>query len=67
MNCTICHRPAPDDPDQMIDGGWIPDYYCGQSHMPGPVCPECCEKYLRFGKDGEWETIAPPADGYRWN
>ena len=42
--------------------GWIPSYYCGRQQMEGPVCPECCKKHLRIGKDGEWETIAPPAD-----
>lgn len=67
MNCTLCKRPAPQDRDEMIDAGWIPYYYEGQREMPGPVCPECCGKHLRFGKDGEWETIAPPADAYRWN
>ena len=61
MNCSICKRPAP-DPDTMIDEGWIPSYYHGQREQPGPVCPECCQKYLQFGKDGEWESSA-----YRWN
>ena len=67
MNCAICNRPAPADTEVMIDEGWIPSYYSGQHEMPGPVCPECCKQYLRIGKDGEWETIAPPADAHRWN
>ena len=67
MNCALCNRPAPDDRDEMIDADWIPYYYSGQCEMPGPVCPECREAKLRLDKGGEWETIAPPADAYRWN
>ena len=67
MNCALCNRPAPPEMDAMIDEGWIPSYYSGQQQMPGPVCPECCKKHLRIGKDGEWETVAPPADAHRWN
>ena len=67
MNCTLCDRPAPGDVEAMIDAGWIPSYYSGQQQMPGPVCPECCKKHLRIGKDGEWETVAAPADAHRWN
>ena len=67
MNCALCNRAAPYDPDAMIDEGWIPSYYSGQQQMPGPVCPECCKEQLRIGKDGEWETVAPPPDAYRWN
>jgi hypothetical protein len=67
MNCALCNRPAPPEPDVTILDGWIPSYYSGQREMPGPVCPECCRRHLRIGNDGEWETIAPPADAYRWN
>jgi hypothetical protein len=67
MKCTLCDRPAPDDHDAMIDAVWIPSYYSGQHHTLGPVSPECCKKYLRIGKDGEWEAIAAPADAHRWN
>jgi hypothetical protein len=51
----------------MIDSGWIPAFYRGRDEEDGPVCPACCQKYLRLGKDGEWETILPPADAHRWN
>ena len=34
MNCTICDRPAPDNPDEMIATGWIPYYYSGPREMP---------------------------------
>jgi hypothetical protein len=51
----------------MIDEGWIPSYYSGQEEKAGPVCPDCCKNHLRLGKDEEWETVAPPADAYRWN
>ena len=67
MNCRICDRPAPGDIEAMIEAGWIPSYYSGQNQMPGPVCPECCKDHLRIGKDGDWETVAPPADAHRWN
>ena len=67
MNCKLCHRPAPDDIETMIDAGWIPSYFSGQQQMPGPVCPECCRKHLHIGKDGERETVAAPADAHRWN
>lgn len=67
MNCKLCNQPAPDDRDTMIDAGWIPYYYSGQREMPGPVCPECRDGQLHLGKDGEWETNAPPVDAYRWN
>ena len=67
MNCAICDRAAPPDIEVTIDAGWIPSYFCGQQQMLGPVCPECCKQHLRLGKDGEWETVAPPADAYRWN
>ena len=62
MNCSLCKRPAPEDHEEMIDAGWIPNYYAGQREMPGPVCPECRDKHLRLGKDGEWETIAAPPE-----
>lgn len=67
MNCSLCNRPAPGNVETMIDAGWIPSYFSGQQQMPGPVCPDCCKKHLRIGKDGEWETVAAPADAYRWN
>jgi hypothetical protein len=66
MKCAFCGRTA-QDIAAAIEKGWIPNYYRGQSEMPGPVCPECCKKHLRLGKDGEWETIAPPPDAHLWN
>ena len=67
MNCALCDRVAPPNVEEVIDEGWIPSYYSGQQQMPGPVCPECCQKHLRIGQDSEWETVAPPPDAYRWN
>ena len=67
MNCALCDRVAPPNVEEVIDEGWIPSYYSGQQQMPGPVCPECCQKHLRVGQDGEWETVARPPDAYRWN
>jgi hypothetical protein len=67
MKCALCQRDSPPDIESTIDAGWIPSYYSGQTEMPGPVCPECCKEHLQFGKDGEWETVAPPPDAYRWN
>jgi hypothetical protein len=46
MNCTLCNQPAPKNVETMIDEDWIPSYFSGQQHMPGPVCPECCQKYF---------------------
>ena len=67
MTCALCNRAAPAEMETTIEEGWIPSYYSGQREMPGPVCPECCKKHLRIGKNGEWETVAPPQDAYRWN
>ena len=67
MNCALCNRAAPADMETTIEEGWIPSYNSGQREMLGPVCPECCKKRLRIGKDGELETVAPPQDAYRWN
>ena len=67
MNCSLCNRPAPLDIEAMIGAGWIPSYFCSREQMEGPVCLECCQKHFRIGKDGEWETILPPADVHRWN
>jgi hypothetical protein len=58
MNCALCNRPAPEDRDEMIDAGWIPYFYVGQTELQGPVCPTCCQRHLHLGQDGEWETHA---------
>ena len=67
MNCPICGRPAPVDQDAMIDEGWIPYFYAGLQEIPGPVCPQCRERHLRLGDDGEWSTILPHPDAHLWN
>ena len=67
MNCAYCHQAAPRDFDKVVEGGWIPSYYAGQQEMPGPVCPDCCAKYLRLSDDGEFEAKVPPAIAHRYN
>ena len=67
MNCTICHRPPPNDVDLMIDEGCAPYYYRGRTAVDGPVCPDCCLKYLRLDKQGEWEAAEPRPDAHWWN
>lgn len=63
MKCTLCEKYC-GDIDLMIDEGWIPSFWVGGSDPDGPntkeeefdiCCPECCEKYLEQGYDGEWQ------------
>jgi hypothetical protein len=41
--CVFCHRQPPDDVDALIDEGWIPSYWDGDTEQDGPICPDCQE------------------------
>ena len=53
--------------DDVVQEGWIPDYYVGQALIEGPVCPECCDEHLWLSDDGEWEARVPPRIAHRYN
>ncbi len=67
MNCDICHREAPKNMDDVVQQGWIPDYYLGQEQVEGPVCPDCLDKHLWLNEHGEWEAKVPPGIAHRYN
>jgi hypothetical protein len=54
MKCTLCEKAAPDDMDVVIEEGWMPNFYVGEEEFD-IACPECSEKYLHTGYDGEIE------------
>jgi len=62
LTCAICNcRPEhadeyTNDVTAAIEVGWIPDYWEGEDQMDGPVCPDCCQAYLRQSEDGEMEV-----------
>jgi hypothetical protein len=67
MNCAFCNREAPKDMDDVVQEGWIPDYFEGQDQMEGPVCPDCVDQHLWLSTDGEYEMRIPKATAHRYN
>ena len=52
--CVFCDKPMPEDFEQVADDGWHPDYWEGERHCDGPVCPECLERYCKLDESGEF-------------
>jgi hypothetical protein len=52
--CAFCDKPMPEDIEQVADEGWHPDYWEGEQHCDGPVCPECLERYCKLDESGEF-------------
>ena len=67
MNCVLCNQPVPKDMDDVVEQGWIPEYYLGPELIEGPVCPACLDSHLRLNDMGEWEARVPKKIAHRYN
>lgn len=56
MQCTLCRSRAP---DTMINVGWVPHFYIGDTEQVGPVCPRCSDQHLKLDSNGEFESKHP--------
>lgn len=55
IECRFCEKKV--DLEAAINGEWHPSFYIGDDETCDPCCPDCCEKNLRVGKDGELELV----------
>jgi DNA-directed RNA polymerase subunit RPC12/RpoP len=54
MRCAICGIQI-ESIDRAVDQGWTPYFYDGKTEHE-VACPNCREKLLRNGEDGEMEV-----------
>ena len=48
MQCSFCDRNTDhlSGIDAVIDAGWIPTYWDGDTDTGNPVCPDCVSRHL---------------------
>jgi hypothetical protein len=49
MICAFCQREV----EASSALGWRHDFWAGGVNYEGPVCPECCQRYLETAENGE--------------
>ncbi len=55
--CSVCQKtPFPGVSQEVIDAGWLPEYFEGQEECDGPVCPNCAAQFIRE-VEGEWTLL----------
>lgn len=55
--CSVCCKtPFPGVSQEVIDAGWLPEYFEGEEECDGPVCPQCSEQFIRE-VEGEWALL----------
>ena len=72
--CVFCDKPMPEDFEQVADEGWHPDYWEGERHCDGPVCPECLASYCKLDESDEFvlkelkgEFVSRGRDGHEFH
>lgn len=41
--------------DDAVKNDWYPSFFVGDEEELTPVCPQCAEKHLEVGSDGEMQ------------
>ena len=58
MQCSFCNNDTDALPsmDAVIDAGWIPSYWEGDTETANPVCPDCASVHLQYNPThGDYE------------
>jgi hypothetical protein len=53
MKCAFCEKEV-ESVHEAVELGWYPDFWVGERHYQGPICPECQREHLVIDADGEY-------------
>jgi len=57
LECYFCG--LTEAADRVAQIGWIPSFWDtdGGGEVMFPVCPDCADKHIEVGEDGEYERV----------